>query len=151
MEKYKMDKYTVIRLATEEAMKDHNHKKRDALRSVINRIKNAQIDLRCEITNELVDEMLLKEVKTIKEQIDTCPSSRKDLLDTYTYALEVVSEYAPKLMTDSIEIEDYIEYIIENYDVDISNQGTAMKTIMPHLKGMCDMKVASSVIKGMCF
>ena len=146
-----MDKYTVIKLAIEEAMKDHNNQKRDTLRSVVNRVKNAQIDLKCEITNSLVDEMLLKEVKTIKEQIDTCPSSRKDLLDTYTYALEIVSEYAPKLMVDEDEIEEYINYIIDNYDVDISNTSTAMKTIMPHLKGKCDMKIASSVIKGMCF
>lgn len=146
-----MDKYTIIKLSIEEAMKDHNNQKRDALRSVINRIKNAQIDLKCEITNSLVDEMLLKEVKTIKEQIDTCPPNRKDLLDNYTYALEVVSEYAPKLMTDEDEIEEYINYIIDNYDVDISNTGTAMKTIMPHLKGKADMKIANSVIRGMCF
>lgn len=146
-----MDKYTIIKLAIEEAMKDHNNQKRDILRSVINRIKNAQIDLKCEITNSLVDEMLLKEVKTIKEQIDTCPSSRKDLLDTYTYALEVVSEYAPKLMVDEDEIEEYINYIIDNYEVDISNTGNAMKTIMPHLKGKADMKIANSVIRGMCF
>lgn len=146
-----MDKYTIIKLSIEEAMKDHNNQKRDTLRSVINRVKNAQIDLKCEITNSLVDEMLLKEVKTIKEQIDTCPPNRKDLLDTYTYALEVVSEYAPKLMVDEDEIEEYINYIIDNYDVDISNTSTAMKTIMPHLKGKADMKVASSVIKGMCF
>lgn len=146
-----MDKYTIIKLSIEEAMKDHNNQKRDILRSVINRIKNAQIDLKCEITNSLVDEMLLKEVKTIKEQIDTCPSNRKDLLDTYTYALEVVNEYAPKLMTNETEIEEYINYIIDNYDVDISNTGTAMKTIMPHLKGKADMKIANSVIRGMCF
>lgn len=146
-----MDKYTIIKLSIEEAMKDHNNQKRDTLRSVINRIKNAQIDLKCEITNSLVDEMLLKEVKTIKEQIDTCPSNRKDLLDTYTYALEVVSEYAPKLMTNEDEIEEYINYIIDNYDVDISNTSTAMKTIMPHLKGKADMKIANSVIRGMCF
>lgn len=146
-----MTKFETIQKATIEALKDGNENKKNALRSVMNRIKNAQIDFRCDITDTLVDEMLLKEVKTIKEQIDTCPPSRKDLLDSYTYALEIINEYAPKLMTDSIEIEDYIEYIIENYDVDISNQGTAMKTIMPHLKGKCDMKVASSVIKGMCF
>lgn len=146
-----MDKYTIIKLSIEEAMKDHNSQKRDTLRSVINRIKNAQIDLKCEITDSLVDEMLLKEVKTIKEQIDTCPLNRKDLLDTYTYALEVVSEYAPKLMTNEDEIEEYINYIIDNYDVDISNTSTAMKTIMPHLKGKADMKIANSIIRGMCF
>jgi uncharacterized protein YqeY len=146
-----MSKYETIQQATIEALKDGNESKKNALRSVINRIKNYAIDFRCDITDTLVDEMLLKEAKTIKEQIDTCPSNRKDLLDSYTYALEVINEYAPKLMTNSIEIEDYIEYIIENYDVDISNMGTAMKTIMPYLKGKCDMKIASSVIKGMCF
>lgn len=146
-----MDRYTIIKLAVEGAMRDHNNQKRDTLRSVINRIKNAQIDLKCEITDKLVDEMLLKEVKTIKEQINTCPSNRQDLLSSYTYALEVISEYAPKIIDDENEIEEYIHYVIENYDVDISNQGTAMKTIMPHLKGKCDMKVASSVIKEMCF
>lgn len=146
-----MDKYTIIRLAVEESMKSHNNQKRDALRSVINRINNAKIDLKCEITNELVNEMLLKEVKTIKEQIDTCPSNRKDLMDTYLYALEVVNEYAPKIIDDENEIEEYINYIIDNYEVDITNTGTAMRTIMPHLKGKCDMKIASSVIKGMCF
>ena len=146
-----MDKYKIIRLAIEESIKGHNNQKRDALRSVINRINNAKIDLKCEITDTLVDEMLLKEVKTIKEQIDTCPSNRKDLLDAYTYALEVISEYAPKIITDENEIEEYINYVIDNYEVDITNTGTAMKTIMPHLKGKCDMKIASSVIKGMCF
>lgn len=146
-----MDKYERIQKATYEALKDDNQKKKDALRSVINRIKNAQIDLRCEITDTLVDEMLLREVKTIKEQIDTCPSNRKDLMDTYLYALEVVSEYAPKIIDDENEIEEYINYVIDNYEVDISNTGTAMRTIMPHLKGKCDMKIASSVIKGMCF
>ncbi len=146
-----MDKYKIIRLAIEESIKGHNNQKRDALRSVINRINNAKIDLKCEITDTLVDEMLLKEVKTIKEQIDTCPSNRKDLLDAYTYTLEVISEYAPKIITDENEIEEYINYVIDNYEVDITNTGTAMKTIMPHLKGKCDMKIASSVIKGMCF
>ena len=146
-----MTKYETIQKATIEALKDGNENRKNALRSVINRIKNYAIDFRCDITDTLVDEMLLKEVKTIKEQIDTCPSNRRDLLDSYTYVLEVVSEYAPKLMINEDEIEDYINYIIDNYDVDISNQGTAMKTIMPHLKGTCDMKVASSVIRGMCF
>ena len=140
-----------LQKATYEALKDDNQKKKEALRSVINRIKNYAIDFRCDITDTLVDEMLLKEVKTIKEQIDTCPSTRKDLMDNYLYALEVVNEYAPKLMTNEDEIEEYINYIIDNYDVDISNTSTAMKTIMPHLKGKADMKIANSVIRGMCF
>ena len=146
-----MSKYETIQKATIEALKDGNENKKNALRSVINRIKNYAIDFRCDITDTLVDEILLKEVKTIKEQIDTCPSNRKDLLDSYTYALEVVNEYAPKLMVNEDEIEEYINYIIDNYDVDISNTGTAMKTIMPHLKGKADMKIANSVIRGMCF
>ena len=55
------------------------------------------------------------------------------------------------ILTYEDEIEEYINYIIDNYDVDISNTNSAMKSIMPYLKGKCDMKIASSVIKGMCF
>lgn len=133
------------------AMKSKDNVSRDVLRSIISSIKKTVIDERCDTTEELIDRVLLKEKKTVQEQIDTCPSDRVELLDEYKTKMVVLDKYCPKLMTDTIDIEDYIEYIIENYDVDISNMGTAMKTIMPHLKGKCDMKIASSVIKGMCF
>ena len=135
------------------AMKENDVAKKEVLRSAIGNIKKAAIDKKMgdNITEQLVDEVLLKEKKTLEEMVDTCPLNRTDLLGEYGYKLGIIKEYAPKLMVDEDEIEEYINYIIDNYDVDISNTGTAMKTIMPHLKGKADMKVANSVIRGMCF
>ena len=135
------------------AMKENDVAKKEVLRSAIGNIKKAAIDKKMgnNITEQLIDEVLLKEKKTLEEMVDTCPLDRTDLLGEYGYKLGIIKEYAPKLITNENEIEEYINYIIDNYDVDISNTGTAMKTIMPHLKGKVDMKIANSVIRGMCF
>ena len=135
------------------AMKENDVAKKEVLRSAIGNIKKAAIDKKIgdNITEQLIDEVLLKEKKTLEEMVDTCPLDRTDLLGEYGYKLGIIKEYAPKLMVDEDEIEEYINYIIDNYDVDISNTSTAMKTIMPHLKGKADMKIANSVIRGMCF
>lgn len=133
------------------AMKEKDIVARDTIRTIIANIKKTVIDERCDTTEELVDRVLLKELKTINEMIDTCPSERTDLLEEYTQKKTVICKYAPKLLTDPEEIEGYINYIVDNYDVDISNVGAAMKSIMPHLKGKCDMKIASAVIKDMGF
>lgn len=135
------------------AMKENDVAKKEVLRSAIGNIKKAAIDKKMgdNITEQLIDEVLLKEKKTLEEMIDTCPEDRTKLLGEYTYKLGIIKEYAPKLMVDEDEIEEYINYIIDNYEVDISNTGSAMKTIMPHLKGKADMKIANSVIRGMCF
>ena len=38
-------------------------------------------ELGIDITEELVDKVILKEKKTVQEMIDTCPDNRKDLLE----------------------------------------------------------------------
>ena len=51
------------------AMKIGDTELRDIMRSAIGNIKKTAIDERCEITEELVDRILLKEAKIIQEQI----------------------------------------------------------------------------------
>ena len=130
------------------ALKEGNTLKVDALRSVVAAVKKTAIDKRCEITEELVDEMLLKEIKIIKEQIDTCPSNRPELKEEYEHRLEIVEDYAPKLMADPVEITAAIEALLVQADVDAAtaNKGQIMKVVMPALKGKVDMKIANQVI-----
>lgn len=135
------------------AIKERLPHKVEVLSSAIGAVQNAAIAKKCKdnITEELVNEVLLKEKKILQEQIDTCPDDRPVLKQEFMFRMNFLEKYCPKLMVNEDEIEEYINYIVDNYDVDISNQGTAMKTIMPHLKGKCDMKIATSVMKGMCF
>lgn len=141
-------KLETIQESIKTAMKTHATLEVETLRSVVAAVKKAAIDRRCEITEELVDEMLLKEVKIIKEQIDTCPSSRPELLDEYQHRLMIVENFAPKLITDPAKITEMIEAILDSAGIIIetANKGQVMKAVMPALKGKVDMKIANQVI-----
>lgn len=130
------------------AMKTHATLEVETLRSVVAAVKKAAIDKRCEITEELVDEMLLKEVKIIKEQIETCPATRPEMRDEYEHRLMIVENFAPKLIDDPVEITATIEALLvkAGIDTETANRGQIMKTIMPHLKGKADMIIVNKVV-----
>ena len=141
-------KLETIQESIKMAMKTHATLEVETLRSVVAAVKKAAIDRQCEITEKLVDEMLLKEVKIIKEQIETCPATRPEMLEEYEHRLMIVENFAPKLVTDPIEITAMVEATLVKAGVDIetANKGQVMKAIMPVLKGKVDMKIANQVI-----
>ncbi len=132
-----------------EAMKAGDTLTRDVLRSAVGNIKKAAIDkgIKDNIAETLVDEVLLKEKKTLQEMIDTCPTDRVDNLNLYKAKMQVLEHYVPKLMTDEKEIESLICDICKGQD--FTNKGLVMKTVMPQLKGKVDMKIANKVITEM--
>ena len=141
-------KLETIQESIKMAMKTHATLEVETLRSVVAAVKKAAIDKRCEITEELVDEMLLKEVKIIKEQIDTCPASRPEMLDEFQHRLMIVENFAPKLVTDETTIKTMIGVALASANIDpaTANKGQVMKAVMPALKGKVDMKIANQVI-----
>lgn len=130
------------------AMKSNNITKRDVLRSVIAAVKKTAIDNRCEATEELIDKVLIKEAKTIQEQIDTCPDERVDLKIEYGSKAAILNEYVPKLLDNPEEIKAMVEnqLTIAGIEPLKSNKGAVMKTVMPVFKGKADMKVVNQVI-----
>ena len=80
------------------AMKAKDNVTRDVLRSIIANIKKAAIDERCEITDELCDKVITKELKTVNEMIDTCPADRTETLAMYNAKKAVVVKYAPTII-----------------------------------------------------
>lgn len=141
-------KLETIQESIKMAMKTHATLEVETLRGVVAAVKKAAIDKRCEITEELVDETLLKEVKIIKEQIETCPATRPEMRDEYEHRLMIVESFAPKLVTDPIEIAAMVEAALvkAGVDVETANKGQVMKAVMPVLKGKVDMKIANQVI-----
>lgn len=130
------------------AMKSNNIAKRDVLRSVIAAVKKTAIDERCEITEELVDRVLLKEAKIIQEQIDTCPKDRVETLEIYNRKLAKIKCYLPQLLDNPIDIEAKIRLMLLPSGIELvkANKGIIMKIVMPHFKGKADMKIVNQVI-----
>ena len=92
--------------------------------------------------------MILKELKTVKEQIDSCPADRTDLLEEYKCRYDVINEYAPQLLS-----AEEVEQILKEKFSDVlasGNKGQIMKTVMPELKGKADGKVINQVVAKLC-
>ena len=135
------------------AMKSGDKLRKSVLSGMIDAVKKASMTNkgRVEITEQLVDEVLLKYKKMVQEQIDTCPVDRTETLEDYKAQMAVVAEFAPTLITDEAEIRYLILDIINNeHEFSKANRGILMKILAPVLKKCnVDMSVASKVLGGM--
>lgn len=133
------------------AMKDKNKARKDTISSLIGAVKKTAIDKKCKdnIPEALVDEVILKEKKTVQEMIDTCPGERTELLQEYKDRMDVINEFAPKLMTDASEIHTAIMDLLSNAQLEPvkANKGLIMKVVMPAMKGKADMKIVNKVME----
>ena len=129
-----------------QAMKDHDKVRKDAISTLVSAAKKLAIDAGCRenIPDDMTDQAILKEIKSVKEQIDTCPDSRAELKAEYEARLKVFEEYAPKMLS-----ADEVEAVLKEKFADViasGNKGQIMKTVMPELKGKADGKVINEVI-----
>ena len=132
------------------AMKAKDKVRKEAISSLISAVKKVAIDEghRDDIKPELVDQVILKELKTVKEQIDTCPADRTDLKEEYQARYDIIAKYAPKQM-DEAEIKAYIEEKFADA-LATGNKGQIMKAVMGDLKGKADGKLINQVVAGYC-
>lgn len=137
-----------------QAMKNKDKLRKSVISGLVDSVKKASMTNkgRIEITEQLVDEVLLKYKKMVQEQIDTCPADRTEILEEYKAQMAIVAEFAPTIITDETEIRYLILDIINiNNDVELtkSNRGYIMKIVAPVLKGKADMGVVNKVVGGM--
>lgn len=134
------------------AMKAGDKARKGVISSLVEAVTKAGIDANCRdnISEQMVDTVILKEQKSVQEMIDTCPAERVDLLEDYKYRMTVISEFAPQLMS-----EDKIRQFIVNAAAELGlsfekkNKGLLMKNIMPQLKGKADGKLTNQVIESL--
>lgn len=132
------------------AMKARDKARKDAISSLISDVKKVAIDAgkRDNIDDELVNQVIIKSLKTAKEQIDTCPDDRAELKQEYQFRYDVIKEYAPAMMS-----EDEIRAFISEKFADViasKNKGAIMKEIMPALKGKADGKAINMIVAELC-
>lgn len=128
------------------AMKDHDKVRKDAISTLVSAAKKLAIDAGCreDIPDDMTDQAILKEIKSVKEQIDTCPDSRAELKAEYEARLKVFEEYAPKMLS-SEEVEAVLKEKFSEV-LATGNKGQIMKAVMGELKGKADGKVINEVI-----
>lgn len=132
------------------AMKARDKSRKDSISALISAVKKTAIDEGCrdDVKEELVDRVILKELKTAREQIESCPKERTDLLEEYQARYDVIKEYAPAMMS----AEEIKALILEQFAeaAATKNKGMIMKNVMPVLKGKADGKVINEVVGELC-
>lgn len=128
------------------AMKAKDKERKDSISVLVSAAKKAAIDAGCrdEIPEDMVNQTILKEMKSVKEQIDTCPDDRAELKESYQRRYAVMEEFAPKMLS-----ADEVKAIITEKYADAlatGNKGQIMKAVMPEFKGKADGKVVQQVV-----
>lgn len=140
---------TFEKLQTElvRAMKSKNKAHKDTIADIITYAKNMAIEKKCKdnISEEIITEAILKAKKTCQEQIDTCPSTRTDLLEAYTERMQYIDLYVPRMMTYD-EIKTNVLYFMSCEGTEL-NKGGIMKVVMPRLKGKAEGKLINKVVE----
>lgn len=128
------------------AMKAKDKERKDSISVLVSAAKKAAIDAGCreDIPEDMVNQAILKELKSVKEQIDTCPAERVDLKESYEKRYAVMQEFAPKMLS----AEEVKAIIVEKFAdaVASGNKGQIMKEVMPEFKGKADGKVVQQVV-----
>lgn len=132
------------------AMKARDKDRKDAVSSLVSAVKKAAIDEGCRenVPAELVDRVIIKELKTAKEQLDTCPDNREDLRAEYQKRYDVIAQYAPRMMSQE-EVQEYIQGHFGEL-LATGNKGQVMKAVMGELKGKADGKVINETVARLC-
>lgn len=143
-----MSKIDEVRSAMMAAMKVKDKERKDALSALLTALKNKAIDKRADLTEEEETQVILKEIKQLKETIEMTPADRTDILTECNSRLAVLEEYAPKMM-DEAEIKAVVSEVLTSLGLDAptaKEKGKIMKELMPKVKGKADGKLVSEVV-----
>ncbi|MCQ2465990.1 MAG: GatB/YqeY domain-containing protein [Clostridia bacterium] len=132
------------------AMKARDKVKKDNLSFLIAAIKKEAIDkgFRDDIPEDLVDKVIIKVTKLAKEQVDTCPETRPELMAEYQTKYETFKSYAPAQLSE----DDIEKYIRDNFAdlIESKNKGMLMKNTIAALGSQADGKTINKIVAKIC-
>ena len=130
------------------AMKEQDKFKLGVIRMIKASIDKERIDKKIEITDEVVIDVLAKELKTREEsKLEFSKAGRTDLVESIDKEISIIKEYLPEPLKEE-EIDKIIDNAMNEVGAStIKDMGKVMKIITPQVKGRCDMKEVSNKIK----
>ena len=130
------------------AMKEKNTIKKEALSALLSALKAKAIDKRSDLTAEEEIAVVQREVKQLKETMDTAPAGYEEVVETCRKKIEFYSVYLPKQM-DEEEIKATIKSVLDALGLEKptpKEKGIIMKNLMPLTKGKADGKLVNDIL-----
>lgn len=143
-----MTKIELVRAEMVKAMKAGDKGRKDALSALLTALKNVAIDKRTDLTEEEENQVVLKEIKQLKETLESSPADREDIIAECKLRIEVLSEFAPQFLSED-EIKAIINDVLASLDITTptsKDKGRIMKELMPKVKGKADGKVVNDMV-----
>jgi len=131
-----------------EAMKEKNKDRLSVIRMVKAALKQEEIDHKKEINDDLLIDIVNKQIKMRKDSISEFEKARRDDLKEKTQAeIDILMNYLPEQLSHE-EIVKIIEDIFaEVKPAGIKEMGRVMGVASEKMKGKADMKEVSAIIK----
>ena len=130
------------------AMKEKNTIKKEALSALLAALKSKAIDKRADLTVEEEIAVVQREVKQLKETMDTAPAGYEAVVEECKQKLEFYTVYLPKQM-DEEEIKATIKSVLDSLGLEaptMKEKGIIMKNLMPLTKGKADGKLVNDIL-----
>lgn len=130
------------------AMKEKDKEKLAVLRMAKGAMDKERIDKKKEINEELLTDVISKEIKTRNDSItEFKKGGRNDLVLQTEKEIEILKAYLPEQLTEE-EVDKIIEEVFNEVNpTSMKDMGKVMGKVTPKVKGRFDMTKVSSKIK----
>ena len=130
------------------SMKSGDKEKANTLRTLISKLKDQQIKLRKDISDEEALKIIKTLVKQRKESAEIySKAGREELAEKEKFEINILDNYLPKLMSEE-DVLSLIKKIVDETNAkDLSDIGTVMPLVMQRGKGKVDGKIANRILR----
>jgi uncharacterized protein YqeY len=137
-----------LRDSLTEALKAGEAQRKTTLRMALASIKNAEVEAREDLAEDLVLNLVQKEVKARQETIDAAKqANRPDLIEKAEQEIKILSEFLPQQLSAE-ELKALVqEAIQESGASSMSEIGKVMGALMPKIRGRADGKQANQFVR----
>ena len=132
------------------SMKSGDKEKANTLRTLISKLKDQQIKLRKDISDEETIKIIKTLVKQRKESAEIySKAGREELAEKENFEISILDNYLPKLMSEE-DVLSLIKKIVDETNAkDLSDIGKVMPLVMQRGKGKVDGKVANRILRSL--
>lgn len=135
-----------LALDLKEAMKSKDKEKLSVLRMVKGAMQLEEINLKRELNDNEIVNIIAKQIKTRKESIvEFEKGNRTDLIDQANLEINILNEYMPEQMSEE-EIAKEVDRVFNELNPNPNEMGKIMGALS-HLKGKADMGIVNRLVK----
>jgi uncharacterized protein YqeY len=130
------------------ALKSGQVLRKTTLRMALASIKNAEVEARGELDDDLVLNLLQKEVKARQETIEGAEQAKRpDLISKAEEEIAILGEFLPQPLSPE-ELRALVEKAIaESGASSMTEIGKVMGVLMPLIRGKADGKQANQIVR----